>query len=1574
MRILFSLIALLIGAALPAQNFSQNAAPVQQTIASDDCYTRNLDNGNAALRRGETKTALHFFYEAKKCPDVQGNTRRISELDAQISRCEQQLDVVKTQTEAVIPVAVKNTRKNSGAELPSTRRNYKANQQFLKDTLENCFSRMEEEADRAFNMHFWEDAASLYRAAKNCADADQNDRHRMSEKILTCRNAAENELFAKQQEAERQARHAIAANLADDAQELLHNTDRTLAFRLADFANQYVAPDDNLDCVQAMFDAWYYRPAEDAQFHNEELYNPVFCYEIADNLGENIQLHFQPSKEGEQLLWAFVPGNGDMFAWEMPGMKQVQSFSTGEGNGYNGFDFSPDGELLFWGNRFFELRRGSRTRRIDVPAVGPWCFNLRGDEFFYENIAEKNIYIFDVKAGLPLHISRKGSKNSATISVPTEPRLIISDVPDELLAMQYLDGKFWLGFRDRIEVLSKPATGKPWVNERTIRFQDVVIPDYVDSKELSLSMHAEKGFAVLAWRQAFWSIPLNQQPDSNAVQKPFMLESARVMAISPETGKVAFENTGFVNGNGFWVVNALKGDTLLRQRVPAFSDFELFRGSFSQNEKWVAASTYYGNIKIWSMQEASSIWTTALPRPPDERPMFSPDGGRLFTIMADTLCVFHTSGSGNKDFVEKCAGAVLRGASDHWVLMQVSPDSVEAQNLIDGRSRRFPMSNQDYRLLYAFDDKNDKTVAISTPANRLEVRSLQNGNLVAAHQFDGGLLGELYYVPKLDELLVVQHQAMGEAEIAQSTVKLWAPGIPNSRPQVLRLHDYSVRTLALDYSGTQVAFSNGSDIRIFDLQNIENEALKIRGLLEAVQALAFRPNTKLLAAAYTNGKVVFWNTETGQKALQLQVANGLALSQGLLEITAIGFSHNGTVLQVVLSDGKVLSYALDPSYIRSLAQDENRQLQSFDVEQIVNYNLESALYYPGNFERLAASGDAPLVRSFFMHFREQAVESNNISQVRDYCEKALYLYEKLDENTQKTWKSNMAYMYEDYARKLILRGNLKDATQVIQFMKRKFEQDPVLLNAHIALMQRDYKSASALYTRYLLTMEGGLPSPSPSHLNFDYVENEVRQLKDFEFIDSLQLDCFCGTVQLSGGFTNLCPLEHHYNDTYLSTQDRMRWSINENLWKAGNTFRMGAKNRLLKEAYDIARQFVRQYPTDGQAWLETAVLQLAENYRNLGTFEQNSPTALQHYKEGVEVLEAVGSFRKLADTSRLSILSSIELFWGKKLLDSGKSADAINMLSSGLDHARTLSEAVYQADSTLLTPYYNTLVAPLLVHLGTALLLEGKPAEARQAYDRANSAMTNGLNSLYQANVAVFEHDDTQAFLDYGNIFDPSQTAIAVFELERLAEKFPEHKAYIQEFIPRMLSGLQSKNPRLANEEMGYWLARMKIDYFASQLKYDSSVVWSKIALAKAKRALDLSKGDETWVVRWLDEHVDVSYYLLLSGWNRPESLKECIDYEAKADDYLSQEEHSSLYYSNRESLKSNLAHALVLRNQPGDRDKALALYKHYIESNVDPRGYDNTDLLEKDIRDLKALGAPWPDLPGLSEMLTPQN
>ena len=1550
------------------QIYTQNAPNSQQKSAYYDCYTQNLDNGNAALRRGEAKEALRFFQTAKDCPEAQGNTRRLSELDTRIARCEAYFSTAPTKAPdektAYKPNQAGRKRSFSTESTPA-RRHYRANQGLLRDTLDACFTQIVAEADRAYRLRFWEDAAALYRAAKNCDDADQKDRFNMSTRITDCRNAAENELFAKQQEAERQARNAIAANLADDAEELLKTTDRSLAFRLADFANQYVAPDDNPDCVQAMFDAWYYQSSKSSKNSENELYKPVFCYEIGENLGYDAVLRYEQQRNGKQWLWSFQPKTGDLYAWEMPTMTEVKHLKTSKGSQYLGFDLSPNGELVFWGSNFFELRQDDREHKIPVPAVTNWCFSERGDEFFYENTAEEKIYVLNTRMVFEQQVSRKGNKYSNILQKPVVAREIISGVPPGLMAMKYVAGNFWLGYLDRVLILSKDGEGKPWRIVRNVPFTDVSIPDYVEGKDVKLLLDPASKTAFLGYQQGGWNIQIPDLPsDPNAPIITTSFKNMYPLALSASTRKGAFLYFGNYGYDSFWLMDPISGDTLLRQRLPDFTGFELLKGAFSTDGKWVATNSTTGNLSVWALQDAPTVWETNLSVAQDMQPLFSTDGAYFFMYHGDTLSVFKTNEPQKPLYTWKEFGYPLYGMANDWALVQISADSAEARHLSDGRRLRLPLSNADgFSYLFAFDTSGEQLVAYLSDWNTVAVRSLKNGALIAQKTFEGGNITSLYCIPGSNQILLKQLNSERENGFGQANVKLWTPNAQNNPIRAPRLHDYPIDLSAVDPSGRYAAFSNGGDIRIFDLQNLENELLKIRKSREnRIMSIAFRPNSNLLAAAYSNGIVIFWDTQTGQSVLQLPVLTEDELSSNSLFFFTLGFSNNGNLLHISTND-KMKSFVIDPSYIRTEAQSGERQLQSFTVDHIVRYNLESALYYSGNFERLAESDDAPLVRTFLQYFGSQAKESNNIERVREYCERAYYLYTRLSDSNKSIWKTEMMEMYEGYAWKLLLRDNLAESSGVLTFIKNQFGQEPLLLSAHVALLNKKCADASQKYTDFLLMDGRQILSTYESGWHFDEAADELSQLRDFNILDTLDTACFCAIVQESDAFASLCA--EHQNSTYsvLSTADQFRWNIYKSRSEATDNGRFFLKIDLLEDAYKKAAKLVQISPLNGQVWEETVRLELSGALRDLAVFERHSSDAVQYFESAKNVLTQGGPFQQLSDTARLSLLSANYLAWGTLLLGEDKPSEASEKLNLGLEAISELSSQVYALDSTRLISYYDHLAGPLFEKLGTAFLLLGYPEEARQAYEQSSIYfVTYGLNSLYLGNVSLFEGDETTATLDYGGIFDARQTAEVLFTMDRLGDRFPEKKQAMDAYQERFLTALGDKNPQLTNAESKYWFANLKTEFFAGISQYDSAIYWSEVQLMAAKRSDELPNTGSNWVQNWLNEHINLAYYVLLGQWDQPEGLQRCIDLSEKGLKFIQNSDREAFSYSNQELFKTNYAHALVLRNQPGDREKALELYHDFMKNYADSRGYDNLELLEKDFRDLKAAGAPWPN------------
>jgi WD40 repeat protein len=1110
-------------------------------------------------------------------------------------------------------------------------------------------------------------------------------------------------------------------------------------------------------------------------------------------------------------------------------------------------------------------------------------------------------------------------------------------------------------------VLSKPVPAQPWKREKIIRFEGVEHVQSLEHTDLRLEIFPKEGFAQLEYYGGATTIFLDSPSGSSPSFRHFT--DFFPLAVSPGSHQLAVQHTGNYQYNHFWLFDAFSGDTLVRQRIPNYINFDLMKGTFSPDARWVAATTYLGNICVWALKDEPTLQTARLPirltDPLDAH--FNSDGALLFHYKNDTLQVFQTDQATQPPRLFKHQQNVLRGSSDDWVLVGSSEQNCAALRLEDGKRVAIPCLEPPYGL-FAVNEPEEQYIAYLTDKTKVEVRSLKDGTLVAARVFEGGPIGELHFIPGSYDLVVVQHNSTSREETERSSVKIWSPLRVGQKPKALRLHEYLVHEMSLERGGKHVAFSNRTDIRLYNFASLENEWLKIRKVNDKqVLAIAFVPNSNLIAAAYSGGNVIFWDVMSGDLKLQWQAVPVEELTEGLIEIHDIACSADGSLLHIIISDGQLYTYAIDPTIIRNAAQDEHRHLQSFDIEQIQQYNLEAALNYPGNFERLAESGDDPLLSSFFRYFRWQALESNNIERVRLYCERTYFLFERLDANTQEIWREEVRMMYEDYALKLMMRGFLKEASGVIDFLDKKFNSRPVLLDAHMALLKNEYARASGLYTRHLLKAEGLISLDFLVRWSFEQVEKDIIQMINYELLDSAQINCFCGAVRSSGSFNNACPQGAAYSDQYLSASDKARWEIFKRQYEAEATRHLGARAGLLEDAYQKARDLARQNPSTDQTWQEATLLSLASTHYAWGKFEANSAASMRQYEKTIELLTEHGPLKKLADTSRLSLLTTAYWKWGEHLLKGGNSAAALPKLEAALTTARTLSIAVAEADTILLPGYYDNLVGPIYRDLGTAYLLEGKSAEARQAYDLANTYFySQGLNTLYQAGVALFEGDQDQASLDYGGIYHASQTAEAVFMIERLAERFPEKQARLKAYVPTLYSGLRSRNRALANTETGFWLAQLKIGQFAVQSRWDSAVVWTRIALQSAEFYAKQPSADPGWINNWLGEHINLPYYLLLSGWNKPEVLEECMRIAESAASFLSNQDD---IYPYKELVKTNLAHALMLRNKPGDRERAMNLYLEFLKSYSSPEGYDNLEILEKDFRDLKNAGAPWPVL-----------
>jgi hypothetical protein len=157
----------------------------------------------------------------------------------------------------------------------------------------------------------------------------------------------------------------------------------------------------------------------------------------------------------------------------------------------------------------------------------------------------------------------------------------------------------------------------------------------------------------------------------------------------------------------------------------------------------------------------------------------------------------------------------------------VAADSAEARHLHDGRRWRFVLKSRSEGLFsYAVDPSGENWLAYQSGTDSVEIRSLKTGRLVTSKVFKGENILDMHFLGNTDQLLLSHFSAamQGVGAIRRS-VRIWSPFQTGERPRALRMGDYQPGHIAVDASGRRAALSDGLDIRIFDLENPENESL-----------------------------------------------------------------------------------------------------------------------------------------------------------------------------------------------------------------------------------------------------------------------------------------------------------------------------------------------------------------------------------------------------------------------------------------------------------------------------------------------------------------------------------------------------------------------------------------------------------------------------------------------------------------------------------------------------------------------------------------------------------------------------
>lgn len=1469
----------------------------------------------------------------------------------------------------VLSIFFLSTLALSAQRADTERRHYRPSRSFLENSDENCYEATRREADRAFAQRCWDDASLLYRAAKNCADADQKRRQEISDRLEACRAAAEQEIINRE-------RHAIAANRADDSRELLRHADRSLAYRMADFANSYIAPpgEDNADCQQAMFDAWYASPGAIGAPQAIGIQAP-FCYQLGDNLGDQLIVRF--AGQGKQKkIYALSVQQHKLYHWDANTLEQGPTVPVDPN--VNGFEVAPDGStfLLYSDKLLIFWRKGREAYRLNVAQVQDFCFSERGDEFYLLDTTEKKIEALTLKE-IYQNVSnskmQKQRKFEETLLPPTF-RPWVTGVGPGVLDMEVYKGDMWLCYTDSLVVLRKIAGGQGWKMVRNIplRFQG----ENLNTQGNYLQLFPEHDMMVVNFGKT--TAVLHVPEDSDEPPQPIMLNGYMLASLPDKL--VATLQSEYNGESGTILVHNVFGEVVYLTTVPQLEEYKVLDGAFDPDGQWLVLPSVNGVLHCWSLQDHGQNIFYKFTADSERVTDISPDGHcyASYASRQISICDGRQPGAAlNKLQVSDTTSTFdffFDKLANHWVATPWRGDSMLVWNWEKNIKWWLPLP-----LLPQFPvafSSDERFLAAAYPDGQIRIYDLSNGHVASTRTYVGEILG-MEFLPVSNELILLQQSKSNYDYSTKTLLRIIHPFKNDYRPRTMRLHEYNIALLDVSSQGDLLAVSDGQDIRIFHTDDLTDEMVQImpsgegamQGTNASVLAIRFSPDGRSLMTTYSDHSTVSWSTETGMPNFKLQLpaqANGMSFSR-------IRMLPEDNLLCLMSPGEAILIRSLDPAAIRAAVQPPNYRLIAFTPDQIRKYSLDQALNYEGNFERLANSKDIPLIKSFFSYYYQQARLSSNIDQVSEYCDRAFVLYSQLEPETRSELKSTMLAMYSNFLWKWLLRDNPEKAEQVLQFVNKQFGKpfSAIRSEAHIALVKGgpdDLRRAVRLYADWIIRMSnepepGVYVDPSLNTIFEDFV-----QLAEFELIGERQIACLCGMFDAWDNFVLCAQQPRDASTAPFDAETRLRWNIYKKLYLSSQNIAFAKILRLQEDARTDAQQLAKIKPVLGRDQLETCTNQMAMTYRSWGLFEQSSDLGMELERKGIAMLEELGPFTQQKEQSRLENLALLYNDLASNLYTRGQYEACLEACKKGYD----VSEKMWSVatDTIYLGSYAYLTLSPQLIILGNTSLMLGDFITARNAFEEAANIGSNGYNSYLLAHVDLMEGDEIEAFLNYGGIKNTEELGNALFDLQRLSERLPTQKDSILAFMPRLKNAWFANHPRSSVLETDYRFASLQAHHAFATGRYEQALEWNVRTMETVEQLIRNKNITYPWGQAWVETAQNQSFYLLFNSLKDTSLLTRAIEMAQKTEE-KSRQSSDGYDYPLSEYVQTNLAHAYLLRNRPGDREKAIETYLKFVESeNARLNAYWET--LEKDFRDLHRAGIQLPDLKSVVKAILP--